>query len=87
MKLPSDQKTGIGLAPEVRPTLGGRPISLALIRNPRVLPQPFIPQLIGRRRSHPTTAWSRYEAHPNGGRRGFRTPDLQHVKLALFQLS
>jgi hypothetical protein len=23
----------------------------------------------------------------NGGRRGFRTPDLQHVKLALSQLS
>ena len=24
---------------------------------------------------------------PDGGRRGFRTPDLQHVKLALSQLS
>ena len=26
-------------------------------------------------------------SHHHGGRRGFRTPDLQHVKLALFQLS
>jgi hypothetical protein len=25
--------------------------------------------------------------HRTGGRRGFRTPDLQHVKLALYQLS
>src|SRR5437868_752885 len=25
--------------------------------------------------------------NPDGGRRGSRTPDLQHVKLALFQLS
>ena len=42
-----------------------------------------------RRRQHPRLRkliGSRQTSR-SGGRRGFRTPDLQHVKLALFQLS
>src|SRR6202521_497723 len=58
--------------------------------------EPLISGLKGRRPSPLDERARRVDCAPNtrrsvrtadGGRRGFRTPDLQHVKLALFQLS